>query len=61
MNLDIPLPGLHNIYNATAAIGVALALGYPLDWYRPPSRTFALPSVVWKKSKRAIKLFFSLL
>ena len=31
MKLEIPLPGLHNIYNATAAIGVALALGFPLD------------------------------
>ncbi|GCF07778.1 MurT ligase domain-containing protein [Dictyobacter arantiisoli] len=31
MKLDIPLPGVHNIYNATAAIGAAVALGFPLD------------------------------
>ncbi|GER88738.1 hypothetical protein KDW_29000 [Dictyobacter vulcani] len=31
MNLEIPLPGIHNIYNAVAAIGAAMAAGFPLD------------------------------
>ena len=28
MTLDIPLPGLHNVYNAAAAIGASLAAGF---------------------------------
>ncbi len=28
MELDIPLPGLHNVYNAAVAIGAALAAGF---------------------------------
>ncbi|GCE27378.1 hypothetical protein KDA_28620 [Dictyobacter alpinus] len=31
MDLEIPLPGVHNIYNAVAAIGAAMAAGFPLD------------------------------
>ncbi|WP_201361093.1 MurT ligase domain-containing protein [Dictyobacter formicarum] len=31
MKLEIPLPGVHNIYNAAAAIGAAMAAGFPLD------------------------------
>ena len=31
MELDIPLPGLHNVYNAAAAIGAAMAAGFELD------------------------------
>ena len=31
MKLEIPLPGLHNVYNAAAAIGAAMAAGFPLD------------------------------
>jgi UDP-N-acetylmuramyl tripeptide synthase len=30
MKLTIPLPGLHNVYNATAAIGAAIAAGFDL-------------------------------
>ncbi|GCE05828.1 MurT ligase domain-containing protein [Dictyobacter aurantiacus] len=31
MKLEIPLPGVHNIYNAAAAIGAAMAAGFSLD------------------------------
>src|SRR5437879_1261843 len=31
VELDIPLPGLHNVYNATAAIGASLAAGFGLE------------------------------
>src|SRR5581483_5816744 len=31
MQLDIPLPGLHNVYNAAAAIGAAMAADLQLD------------------------------
>lgn len=31
MKLDIPLPGLHNVYNTAAAIGAALAAGFDLN------------------------------
>jgi len=29
MEIEIPLPGVHNVYNAAAAIGAALAAGFP--------------------------------
>jgi UDP-N-acetylmuramyl tripeptide synthase len=35
MQLSIPLPGLHNVYNAAAAIGAALAAGFPQDKIQP--------------------------
>ena len=35
MKLEIPLPGLHNVYNAAAAIGAAMAAGFPLDKVQP--------------------------
>jgi lipid II isoglutaminyl synthase (glutamine-hydrolysing) len=31
IRLEIPLPGLHNVYNAEAAIGAAMAAGFELD------------------------------
>lgn len=31
MKLEIPLPGLHNVYNTAAAVGAALAAGFELD------------------------------
>jgi lipid II isoglutaminyl synthase (glutamine-hydrolysing) len=31
MKLEIPLPGLHNVYNVAAAIAAATAVGFPLD------------------------------
>jgi UDP-N-acetylmuramyl tripeptide synthase len=31
IELDIPLPGLHNVYNVTAAIGATMAAGLPTD------------------------------
>src|SRR3989449_6198719 len=31
IELDIPLPGVHNVYNATAAIGAAMAAGFKMD------------------------------
>jgi UDP-N-acetylmuramyl tripeptide synthase len=31
MTLEIPLPGTHNVYNAAAAIGAALAAGFDMD------------------------------
>ncbi len=31
MELTIPLPGLHNVYNAAAAIGAAMAAGFEMD------------------------------
>ena len=31
IKLEIPLPGLHNVYNAEAAIGAAMAAGFELD------------------------------
>src|SRR6266571_9054422 len=31
IELDIPLPGIHNVYNATAAIGAAIAAGFQMD------------------------------
>ncbi len=31
LKLEIPLPGVHNVYNAAAAIGAAMAVGFPLD------------------------------
>ncbi|HVB59706.1 MAG TPA: MurT ligase domain-containing protein [Ktedonobacteraceae bacterium] len=30
VELEIPLPGLHNVYNATAALGAALAAGFDI-------------------------------
>jgi UDP-N-acetylmuramyl tripeptide synthase len=35
MKLEIPLPGLHNVYNAAAAIAAATAAGFPLDKVQP--------------------------
>jgi UDP-N-acetylmuramyl tripeptide synthase len=29
MQIQIPLPGIHNVYNAAAAVGAALAAGFP--------------------------------
>lgn len=31
MKLSIPLPGVHNVYNAAAAVGAAMAAGFPMD------------------------------
>ena len=31
IELEIPLPGLHNVYNAAAAIGAAMAAGFRLE------------------------------
>src|SRR2546425_4501145 len=31
LSLEIPLPGVHNVYNATAAIGAAMAAGFKMD------------------------------
>jgi UDP-N-acetylmuramyl tripeptide synthase len=31
MTVDIPLPGIHNVYNAAAAIGAAMAAGFETD------------------------------
>jgi len=31
MHLEIPLPGVHNVYNAAAAVGAALAAGFPKE------------------------------
>ncbi|GCE13736.1 MurT ligase domain-containing protein [Tengunoibacter tsumagoiensis] len=31
MKLELSLPGLHNVYNATAAIGAAMAAGFPME------------------------------
>ncbi len=31
MKLEIPLPGLHNVYNVAAAVAAATAAGFPLD------------------------------
>src|SRR5256884_2288068 len=31
MSIEIPLPGVHNVYNAAAAIGAALASGFPRE------------------------------
>jgi UDP-N-acetylmuramyl tripeptide synthase len=31
MTIEIPLPGLHNVYNAAAAIGIAQAAGFNMD------------------------------
>src|ERR1700738_3783903 len=31
MELEIPLPGLHNVYNAAAAIGAAMAAGFSTE------------------------------
>ncbi len=31
IKLEIPLPGLHNVYNAAAAIGATMAVGFPMD------------------------------
>jgi UDP-N-acetylmuramyl tripeptide synthase len=35
MKLEIPLPGLHNVYNVAAAIAAATAAGFPLDKTQP--------------------------
>jgi UDP-N-acetylmuramyl tripeptide synthase len=35
MKLEIPLPGLHNVYNAAAAIAAAIAAGFPLEKVQP--------------------------
>lgn len=35
MQLSIPLPGLHNVYNAAAAIGVAISSGFDLSKVQP--------------------------
>src|SRR5437660_12828461 len=29
LEIEIPLPGVHNVYNAAAAVGAALAAGFP--------------------------------
>ncbi len=31
MEIEIPLPGVHNVYNAAAAVGAALAAGFPKE------------------------------
>ena len=31
LQLDVPLPGLHNVYNMEAALGAAMAAGFTLD------------------------------
>ncbi|HEY3992079.1 MAG TPA: MurT ligase domain-containing protein [Ktedonobacteraceae bacterium] len=31
LELEIPLPGVHNVYNAAAAVGAALAAGFPKE------------------------------
>jgi UDP-N-acetylmuramyl tripeptide synthase len=31
MQLSIPLPGLHNVYNTAAAIGAAMSVGFDMD------------------------------
>ncbi len=31
VELEIPLPGLHNVYNATAALGAAMAAGFDIE------------------------------
>jgi lipid II isoglutaminyl synthase (glutamine-hydrolysing) len=31
LEIEIPLPGIHNVYNAAAAIGAALAAGFPKE------------------------------
>jgi len=31
LEVTIPLPGVHNVYNATAAVGAALAAGFPKE------------------------------
>lgn len=31
LEIEIPLPGIHNVYNAAAAIGAALAAGFPTE------------------------------
>jgi UDP-N-acetylmuramyl tripeptide synthase len=31
LEIEIPLPGLHNVYNAAAAVGAALAAGFPKE------------------------------
>ena len=31
LHIEIPLPGVHNVYNAAAAIGAALAAGFPKE------------------------------
>jgi UDP-N-acetylmuramyl tripeptide synthase len=31
MEISIPLPGIHNVYNAAAAVGAALAAGFPKE------------------------------
>jgi UDP-N-acetylmuramyl tripeptide synthase len=33
--LEIPLPGVHNVYNAAAAVGAALATGFPKEKLAP--------------------------
>ena len=35
LDLELPLPGLYNVYNALAAVAAALALGVPLERIRP--------------------------
>ena len=39
-----PITGLHNVENALSAVGMALALGVPLDAIRQGLRTFSLPA-----------------
>jgi UDP-N-acetylmuramoylalanine--D-glutamate ligase len=39
-----PITGLHNVENALGAVGMALALGIPLDAIRQGLRTFELPA-----------------
>src|SRR5205085_5029164 len=39
IELDIPLPGLHNVYNATAAIGAAMAAGFDITKAPPALAT----------------------
>lgn len=35
LQLEIPLPGVHNVYNAAAALGAAMAAGFPMDKVQP--------------------------
>lgn len=35
LQLEVPLPGLHNVYNAAAALGAAMAAGFPMDKVQP--------------------------
>jgi UDP-N-acetylmuramate--L-alanine ligase/UDP-N-acetylenolpyruvoylglucosamine reductase len=41
--VDLPVPGVHNVRNALAAIAVGLELGLPFAAMREAARNFALP------------------